>query len=131
MTGVQTCALPICTDLGLWNVFANPQIAKPQAQLALVLAESGARGTPAEVIEKTIARFKTSGLRDLGHSAPYLHNGAKDTLEDVVKFYAASSALAREGALRNAAPELRSVFLTPGDAEPLAAFLRSLNEDYE
>ena len=41
------------------------------------------------------------------------------------------SALAREGALRNAAPELRSVFLTPADAAPLAAFLRSLNEDYE
>lgn len=63
-------------------------------------------------------------------SAPYLHTGQKDTLEDVVRFYVASAGLARASLLRNAAPELSAMVLTVDDVEALAAFLRSLNEDY-
>jgi hypothetical protein len=33
--------------------------------------------------------------------------------------------------LRNGAPELRGIALTAGDRAALAAFLRSLDEDYE
>ena len=33
--------------------------------------------------------------------------------------------------LRNGARELRGIALTVGDIMPLAAFLRSLNEDYQ
>jgi cytochrome c peroxidase len=71
------------------------------------------------------------GLRTLAQSAPYLHTGAKDTLEDVVRFYVAESALARAGRLRNGARELRAMQIGEDDVAPLAAFLRSLNEDYE
>jgi hypothetical protein len=80
--------------------------------------------------DESIALFKTPGLRDLGQSAPYLHTGQKDTLEDVIRFYITTSNLARTGQLRNAAPELRAMVLTPGDVDALAAFLRALNEDY-
>jgi hypothetical protein len=41
------------------------------------------------------------------------------------------SDLARAGELRNAASELLDIRLTSDDVEPLAAFLRALNEDYE
>ena len=30
------------------------------------------------LLDEAIARFKTPGLRDLGHSAPYMHNGQFD-----------------------------------------------------
>jgi hypothetical protein len=33
--------------------------------------------------------------------------------------------------VRNAAPELEGIALVPHDLDALAAFLRSLNEDYE
>ena len=54
-----------------------------------------------------------------------------DTLEEVFAFYIRMSTLARACKVRNAAPELSGIILTEQDIAPLAAFLRSLNEDYE
>lgn len=130
------CDLPAAhrpgrTDLGLWNVFANPDLPGPQAQLERLLGERTGVATTAELLDRSIARFKTATLRDLGHSAPYLHNGSRDTLAEVVRFYQSAAALARAGQLRNAAPELKHIALAPDDVEPLVAFLHSLNEDYE
>ncbi len=36
---------------------------------------------------KDIGAFKTSGLRDIALTAPYLHDGSEPTLLDVVNFY--------------------------------------------
>jgi hypothetical protein len=84
----------------------------------------------AEVLPRTIALFKTPSLRDLGHSSPYLHTGRMDSIEDVLRFYQTFSDKARAGQVRNAAPELRDISLDDSAIAPLAAFLRSLNEDY-
>lgn len=121
---------PERTDLGLWNIFANPDHPQPQARLLRALT-GGTPATFAALLPKTIARFKTPGLRDLADSAPYLHTGGKDTIEDVLEFYRVFAAKARAGEVRNAAPELRGMALVPHDIAPLAAFLRALNEDYE
>ena len=39
------------------------------------------------LLDEAIARFKTPGIRDLDHSAPYIHNGKFDTLDNAVGFY--------------------------------------------
>ena len=78
-----------------------------------------------------LRRFKTPGLRDLGHSAPYLHTGRSDTLESVIGLYGKFSSFARAGTMRNPDPLLSGIALQPGDVAALAAFLKSLNEDYE
>ena len=83
------------------------------------------------LLKRAIARFKTPGLRDLNHSAPYMHNGQFDTLSDIITFYQDISALARAGTLRNGASQLQGIALLAGDAASLVAFLRSLNEDYQ
>jgi len=83
------------------------------------------------LLPATIALFKTPTLRGLAHSHPYLHNGSRDSLEDVVQFYIKTSSLARVGKLRNAAPELAEIRLREEDIPPLVAFLKALNEDYE
>ncbi|MBI3249251.1 MAG: hypothetical protein HYZ50_22350 [Deltaproteobacteria bacterium] len=120
------------TDLGLWNVFANPDKRKAQQPIRHLLTQAlGVHLSPRELLPRTIALFKTPGLRDLSHSAPYLHTGGKDTLTDVIQFYRAMADLARRGALRNGAPQLEGIALTPTDGPSLAAFLRALNEDYE
>jgi cytochrome c peroxidase len=60
-----------------------------------------------------------------------MHNGQFDSLEDIVRFYGDVSNLARAGTLRNGAPQLKAIALIDQNVAPLAAFLRSLNEDYE
>lgn len=139
-------AHPERADLGLWNVYANPDFPDVQDKLWRALCRQqlerfapgplgGIRGlfacTPAALLPRTLAQFKTPALRDLSHSAPYMHDGAFDTLGDVIALYRRTSARAREGTLRNAAPELRGIVLTDDDARALIAFLRALNEDYE
>jgi cytochrome c peroxidase len=86
----------------------------------------------ATLLDRAIARFKTPGLRDLSHSAPYMHNGQFATLNDIIGFYIGVSNQARAGTLRNGAIQLQGIALNnPGDVAPLVAFLRSLNEDYQ
>lgn len=119
-------------DLGMWNVFQNPTFPRPQDALTKLLQKQFPDITdPKELLAKTVATFKTPGLRDLGHSAPYLHSGRMDSLEAVVRFYQVSSSLARDGKVRNAAKDLNRIYLVDDDVLGVAAFLKSLNEDYE
>ena len=121
------------TDLGLWNVFANPDMPAPQDKIRTILCDDAqpCSVSQSDLLNRAIARFKTPGLRDLGHSEPFMHNGQFETLDDVIDFYIDVSAQARAGTLRNGAPQLQSIALTPSDIAPLVAFLKSLNEDYQ
>ncbi len=69
-------------------------------------------------------RFKTPTLRGLALTAPYMHDGSKATLEDVVKFY-------REGAGKNLdlAPEIAPIDMSDDDARNLVEFLRALSRE--
>ncbi len=124
---------PSRTDLGAWNVFANPDMPGPQPKISAMLCDDQQPCPLADAVllDRAIARFKTPGLRDLGHSAPFMHNGQFDTLEQIVEFYREVSDLQRAGRLRNGDEELGNIRLTDQDIGPLAAFLKSLNEDYE
>lgn len=124
------------TDLGLWNVFANPDMPGPQAKLHEILCHQVTQTTKlqcdaANLLPYTLAAFKTPLLRDLGHSAPYLHGGNMTTLEDTLAFYVATSDMARRGVLRNPDPELQHIQLGTEDIATLQAFLQALNEDYD
>jgi cytochrome c peroxidase len=79
----------------------------------------------------TIGQVKTPTLRDLADSTPYLHNGSKLTLDDVVHFYVQNSQLAHQGLLRNSPPEFQGMSLTDADIANLVAFLKALTEDYD
>lgn len=121
------------TDLGSWNIFANPDVPAPQDKIRAILCDDQVPCplTDAVLLDRAIARFKTPGLRDLGHSAPYMHTGQFDTLDNIIGFYRGVSAQARAGTLRNGAIQLQGIALTAGDATSLVAFLNSLNEDYQ
>ncbi|HBP90631.1 MAG TPA: hypothetical protein DD706_23425 [Nitrospiraceae bacterium] len=133
---------PGWTDLGIWNIFWNPDFPESQLSIWYILCEDTLnehfgvfRGFqacgPDRLLPRTVGAFKTPGLRDLGHSAPYTHAGIADTLEDVVQGYIKNSELARSGRLRNGDSRLKDIVLLPEDIPALTAFLRSLNEDYE
>ena len=121
-----TVATNTFNPLGCFNFSAPALAGTPKIFYKLSLRIP----TPAEVLPRTLALFKTPTLRDLGHSDPYLHTGRMNSIEDTLRFYQTFSRAARQGEVRNAAPELSDVFLPNASMVPLAAFLRSLNEDY-
>jgi len=119
------------TDLGLWNIFANPAMPGPQKKIRAVLCNASTTCKDDELLARSIATFKTPTIRDTGHSAPYMHNGELNTLQDVLTRYVQNSVLARQGKLRNGDKELAGIHLTATDIDDLVAFLDALNEDYD
>ena len=66
--------------------------------------------------------FKTPTLREVEHTAPYMHDGSFATLNDVVDYY-------DRGGNRHALidPEVRPLALTVSEKDALVALLRSLS----
>ena len=67
--------------------------------------------------------FKTPSLRELAHTAPYMHDGSLPTLEAVVAHYAGGF-VARPSLSTNLVRDLR---LSPAERGDLVAFLRTLS----
>ncbi len=123
------------TDLGMWNVFGNPFIPTPQSALQNLLCEQldslVSSCAPEQILPFTIGMFKTPNLRDSGHSAPYMHEGSFDTLDQVIQHYIDFSEHAQAGLMRNPPREFLQMSLKPEDISALVSFLKALNEDYE
>lgn len=66
--------------------------------------------------------FKTPTLRDIARSAPYMHDGSLQTLEEVVEYY-------DKGGVKNKNldEKMKPLKLTAQEKADLAAFLRALN----
>jgi hypothetical protein len=122
---------PKYADLGLWNVYLNPDMPNPQADLKALVCAISQDCSVDQGLGNTIAEFRTPTLRDLEDSGPYFHNGSTLRFKDVVEFYIKSSQLAREGLLRNAPREFQNMSLSEDDVAALSAFLASLTEDYD
>ena len=69
--------------------------------------------------------FKVPSLRNLAHSAPYMHNGSLASLRDVVKHY---SELNEDRLHADGERLLVPLRLSPAETDDLLAFLDSLNE---
>jgi len=70
----------------------------------------------------TKGAFKTPSLRDIGKTAPYMHNGAYKTLEEVVKHYV------RGGDDKsNLSPNFKKAELNNKEIADLVEFLNTLN----
>ena len=71
--------------------------------------------------EEERGRFRTPTLREIEHTAPYMHDGSLATLEDVVEFYNEGG-----GPHPNRSPDIRPLGLTPEELRLLVAFLETL-----
>lgn len=69
-------------------------------------------------------KFKTPSLREIDETAPYMHNGAFVTLEEVVSFYNKGA-----GKIPNKDPLLKPLGLTQQEQTDLVAFLEALSGD--
>jgi cytochrome c peroxidase len=71
--------------------------------------------------------FKTPGLREIGRSAPYMHDGSLATLDDVIRHYA-GGVVERATVSKDIARGLR---LSDGERGNLIAFLGTLTSEAE
>lgn len=72
--------------------------------------------------------FKTPTLRNIALSAPYMHNGAFDTLEDVIKFYAKGGGRAELKPQEGIDDKIGKFDITDQEIADLTAFLKSLTD---
>ncbi len=104
-------------DLGYYNV-ADPATAEGR----------GEDESEAEFLERMVGAFKTPTLRNIGKTDPYMHNGAYETLEAVVRQKMRTSAMAKAGTLRNADPAYLDMNLTEEAIAPLVKFLMTFDD---
>ncbi len=74
-------------------------------------------------IRYDIGRFRVPSLRNVELTAPYMHDGRFETLDEVVDHYAAGGHFAE-----NLNPNVRKLHLSPQDKADLIAFLRTLTD---
>ena len=77
-------------------------------------------------LHSNFGEFRVPGLRQVGRSAAYMHNGSLATLEDVVRHY---SEVNPDRLHSDGTPLVRPLGLSTGQSSDLVAFLRSLDAE--
>lgn len=78
-----------------------------------------------EATHASFGQFKTPSLRNLAHTAPYMHDGRYATLREAVRHY---SDLDMERIHTHGEQLLRPLKLSPSEIDDLVAFLESLTD---
>ncbi len=73
--------------------------------------------------------FKAPSLRNIARSAPYMHNGVFQTLDQVIRFYNQGGGRGLGLDVPNQAPEVRPLHLTSAEERALVRFLEALSDD--
>jgi len=90
---------------------------------------SGAAATRTRHVEaqhRNYGEFRVPGLRQVGRTGPYMHNGSLATLEDVVNHY---STVSPDRLHSDGVPLVRPLGLTARESADLVAFLRTLDTE--
>lgn len=121
------------TDNGMHNTGAaagvtakgDVRVASRSGSSTIDFAAAGDRGRH-EITQNPadLYRFRTPTLRNVALTAPYMHDGAMATLDDVVRFYNTGG-----GANSNLDPAIRPLGLEQREMDDLVAFLNSLTGD--
>lgn len=73
--------------------------------------------------------FKVPTLRNVALTAPYMHNGRFQTLEEVINFYATGGGAGQGLNLPNLDDKIRNFKLTDQEKRDMVAFLRALTDE--
>lgn len=120
-----------CFECHGMPTFANPDykvIGVPSLADPKKLDEDLGRAklTPGRAYEHA---FKVPTLRNVAKTAPYMHNGAFKTLEEVLDFYAGGGGLGLGYAVDNIDDKIRKFELTTEERADLVAFLNALTDE--
>jgi cytochrome c peroxidase len=105
----------------------------PYSETFISGADYGLYAVTGNVADKD--RFKAPTLRNIAHSAPYMHDGSLATLDDVIDFYAAGGRVLTDGARPGDGrahpgknPFIKGFTLTAQERQDLLDFLSSLTD---
>ncbi len=87
--------------------------------------DRGRAGVPGEGPD---GAFKTTSLRNIALTAPYMHNGAFATLEDVIKFYAKGGGRGEPNPPAGMDDKIGKFEITDAEIADLVAFLNALTD---
>ena len=87
--------------------------------------DRGRAGVPGEGPD---GAFKTMSLRNIALTAPYMHNGAFDTLEEVIKFYAKGAGRGEPNPVEGIDDKIGKFDITDAEIADLVAFLKALTD---
>lgn len=131
--GKARCAT--CHFMPLFNGTAAPSFAMSESEVLGVLRSPGiaeldpdmGRYTHTQLDELKYA-FKTPTLRNVGLTAPYMHNGAYRTLEEVMTFYNKGGAAGYGITLPGQTLSADSLRLSAEEMKSIVAFMESLTD---
>ena len=133
--GKARCAT--CHFFPIYNGFIPPNYEKTESEIIGVPERPkihNARLDPDAgkymTYQKDIHRFafKTPTVRNVGLTAPYMHNGVYQTLDQVVDFYNRGGGRGIGIALEGQTLPEKPLDLSPGEQKALVAFLQSLTD---
>jgi cytochrome c peroxidase len=109
------------------GVLANPHAAKPAQALDQDPGRLGSQvySEYAWIFERSV---KTTTVRNAALTAPYFHNGAYGTLEEVIEFYNQGGGEGLGFTVTNQTLPPDALNLTPAEVKALVAFITSLND---
>lgn len=88
----------------------------------------GANGLTKEVAPFYRASFKTPTLRNISKTAPYMHNGVFDTLEEVMDFYNNGGGAGQGMVIEHQTLAEDALNLTDHEIDAIIAFIKSLTD---
>ncbi len=146
---IQCHSGPLLSDEKYYNlgVDENPAFEQDQSRQITFRYEQYSKGVPEEIYRQTktdlglyyktkrtddMGKFRTPSLRYLTFTAPYMHNGAFYTLEEVVEFYNAGGGedqVKRNFDFGTKSALIQPLGLTSTEEQQLVSFMESLTGD--
>nr|WP_162988894.1 cytochrome c peroxidase [Pedobacter schmidteae] len=133
--GKAKCAT--CHFMPIFNGTAGPVFSNTEAEVLGTLADPEAKKPTIDSDEGRYTwtkmdvlkfAFKTPTLRNVDLTAPYMHNGAYKTLEQVMDFYNQGGAAGKGLALDNQTLPSDPLNLSKKEIQDIIAFLKTLND---
>jgi cytochrome c peroxidase len=107
------------------GVLANPGNPKPALDEDRGRIDNGVRSEWAWIYERSV---KTTTVRNAGLTAPYFHNGAYNTLEEVIDFYNRGGGQGMGHSVTNQTLPPDALGLTEYEIKALIAFINALTD---
>jgi cytochrome c peroxidase len=124
-----------CHFMPLFNGVAPPDFAKTEAEILGVPARKNKAQIDADSGKYTVHKislyryaFKTPTLRNVGLTAPYMHNGVFDSLEEVMTFYNNGGGAGMGIQLASQTLPTDSLHLNTREQEDVIAFMHALTD---
>ncbi|WP_256013996.1 cytochrome-c peroxidase [Desertivirga xinjiangensis] len=127
-----------CHFMPLFNGTAPPAFTHTEAEVLGVPAGPGIGKVDADAgrytnhqIDELKFSFKTPTVRNIEKTAPYMHNGAFRTLEEVMEFYNEGGGEGLGIELDNQTLPADKLNLTPNEQKAIIAFLKTLTDEVD